>query len=553
MFDNSGGPSLELLRFSWKVVASPGFENALRERVELLSQFRHPSFAKVRAVEKLEPKNDLTLVSNCVAGKRLSEGFAALRGPAFAMWLIRELVPALVSLQQQGRGVAHGALTTDRIVLTSEGRLMIVEHVLGSALERLQLSPHEMWAGFGIGVPPTAGAIVTLDCQTDVFQLGLVALSVLLGRSLASYEYPYRLGELLDRFQQSTGRELPSSLRSWLNRALHLADKPFESARDAQNGLGELDAAPASAELSDDDILALAPRSIHRAEQALRPPQEAEPADRTLWSFPQGDDRPETPMPEGRIGRRGIDVAPVTVNRDRPRQREVVAADLLSERRLEMAQHYSRRRIGPGAWGLAGLGMLVFAQAGYIAYLLYAPAPAIVIPAPQPPRPAIALPNAAEVQIPPAVPVQALPPVVAPVPVRSGGVRLISQVEMQLLDGDRILGSSADGPIIVSAGRHEFDLVNSTLGYRSRQVVNVKPGEVLSVAIPHPEGRLSVNAVPWADVWIDGTHIGETPLANIAVPIGQHDVSFRHPTLGEQRRTAIVRFDVPTRLSADLR
>src|ERR1700674_2665336 len=121
MFDNSDGPSLELLRFSWKLASSPGFENALRERVELFSQFRHPSFAKVRAVEKLEPKNDLTLVSNRVAGKRLSDGLAAVRGPAFAMWSIRELVPALVSLQQQGRGVAHGALTTDRIVLTSEG------------------------------------------------------------------------------------------------------------------------------------------------------------------------------------------------------------------------------------------------------------------------------------------------------------------------------------------------------------------------------------------------------------------------------------------------
>jgi hypothetical protein len=52
MFDNTGGPSLELLRFSWKVTALPGFEEALRERVEVLSQFRHPSFAKVRAVEK---------------------------------------------------------------------------------------------------------------------------------------------------------------------------------------------------------------------------------------------------------------------------------------------------------------------------------------------------------------------------------------------------------------------------------------------------------------------------------------------------------------------
>ena len=68
------------------------------------------SFVKVRAVEKLEPKNDLTLVSNYVPGKRLSEGLAALRGPAFAMWLIRDLVPALAELQAAGaRGGARRA------------------------------------------------------------------------------------------------------------------------------------------------------------------------------------------------------------------------------------------------------------------------------------------------------------------------------------------------------------------------------------------------------------------------------------------------------------
>src|SRR5262245_48777474 len=90
MFDNSRGPSLELLRFSWRVTGSVEFEAALRERVDLLSQFRHPAFARIRAVEILAPQQDLTLVSNYVGGKRLSESFAALRGPVFAAWLIRE-------------------------------------------------------------------------------------------------------------------------------------------------------------------------------------------------------------------------------------------------------------------------------------------------------------------------------------------------------------------------------------------------------------------------------------------------------------------------------
>jgi hypothetical protein len=137
--------------------------------------------------------------------------------------------------------------------------------------------------------------------------------------------------------------------------------------------------------------------------------------------------------------------------------------------------------------------------------------------------------------------------------VRSGGVRLVSPLELQVLEGDRVLGSSADGAIVASAGRHEFEFVNSALGYRARRVVNLKAGAVVSLSVPHPEGRISINATPWADVWIDNVHVGETPLANLSIPIGEHEVSFRHPSFGEQRRTAIVRFDTPARVSADLR
>ena len=116
-----------------------------------------------------------------------------------------------------------------------------------------------------------------------------------------------------------------------------------------------------------------------------------------------------------------------------------------------------------------------------------------------------------------------------------------------------MLGSSGDGPIVATAGRHEFEFVNSPLGYRAKRVVNLRAGEVISLAIQHPEGQISINAIPWADVWIDNVHIGETPLANLSVPIGEHEVSFRHPSYGEQKRTIVVRHDTPARVSADLR
>ena len=120
MFDNSGAPSFELLRFRRELIEAPGFERALRDRVDLLDQFRHPVFPHVRAVERLDDSEGLALVSTYAAGKRMSEMFQGPRvmglHPAFATWLVRQITPALAELQRQGDDVSHGIISADRIV-----------------------------------------------------------------------------------------------------------------------------------------------------------------------------------------------------------------------------------------------------------------------------------------------------------------------------------------------------------------------------------------------------------------------------------------------------
>jgi hypothetical protein len=138
-------------------------------------------------------------------------------------------------------------------------------------------------------------------------------------------------------------------------------------------------------------------------------------------------------------------------------------------------------------------------------------------------------------------------------PQQSGGIRVSSPFELHVLEGERLLGSSAEGPVLTTAGRHEFDLVNTTFGYRSRRVVEIRPGQIVSLAVTPPNGSLSINAVPWAEVWIDGSAVGETPLGNVSVPLGEHEIVFRHPELGERREKAIVRSDRLTRVSANLK
>jgi hypothetical protein len=125
--------------------------------------------------------------------------------------------------------------------------------------------------------------------------------------------------------------------------------------------------------------------------------------------------------------------------------------------------------------------------------------------------------------------------------------------ELQIFEDNRLLGTSQSERIMVSVGRHRFLLVNEALGFSEVQTVNVTPGRVSTVKPDWPIGAMSLNAVPWAEVWVDGQQVGETPLGNVAVPIGTHDVVFRHPDLGEKRVRSVVTLGAPAKVSVDLR
>jgi hypothetical protein len=135
--------------------------------------------------------------------------------------------------------------------------------------------------------------------------------------------------------------------------------------------------------------------------------------------------------------------------------------------------------------------------------------------------------------------------------VRTGGIRLSTPIDLTVLDGDRVIGSSVEGPIFAAAGRHEFEFVNSATGYRTRQVVEVKAGQIVPFTVPVPNGTLNINAQPWAAVWIDGNSVGETPIGNMSVVPGEHEIVFRHPELGERRQKTMVRAGAETRVAAN--
>jgi hypothetical protein len=143
-------------------------------------------------------------------------------------------------------------------VLTPNARLVVVEHVLGAALEQLRLTPDQYWRDLRIPVS-RATAATRFDHRTDILQIGIVALELVLGRRLKADEYPSRLAEVVASawaISASGGLEpLPPGLRSWLMRALQLEPRSsFASALDARAELdkmlggGDYQAAPQTLE-----------------------------------------------------------------------------------------------------------------------------------------------------------------------------------------------------------------------------------------------------------------------------------------------------------------
>jgi hypothetical protein len=127
-----------------------------------------------------------------------------------------------------------------------------------------------------------------------------------------------------------------------------------------------------------------------------------------------------------------------------------------------------------------------------------------------------------------------------------------SGAQLQVFERGRRLGTT-DDRIVLPAGSHELEFVGDELGFRARRTVTVSPAQSTNVTISLPQAAVNLNAVPWADVSIDGKEIGQTPIANLMLPIGAHQVVFRHPQFGEKQATVNVSLQDSARVAVDMR
>jgi hypothetical protein len=712
MFDNAKTGPLELLRVRPDFAAVPGFEIALRTRFDRLASFNNRGFAQARVVKHLEQGEGLTVVSNHVAGTRLSELFLATRPhpgmhPASVRAVFGDLVSSIADLHRQGRDIGHGAIAPERIVLTSERHLVVTDYVFGDALQRVKLPMERLWGEFGVVVTEDGGC-QALDQRCDVVQLGLLMLSLVLGRHVSPGEYPRQLSNLLQEFTTASdrrARDVTPTLKTWLEQALDPSG--FKNAVEAERAMAEpqalprsfnvkaIDArledrreqpaptpkpraatpepiagpvppaaaatrpiapapgaAPAGAEdgkaaadaplaappapttlvpdiilentseelepglerelsLLRESVLDVEVKSpvviVPPAEPVLEPPVE-ESANQAAFpgSILSAPSRPSTtplresvPRPEFAshppllLHRPDDEGAPAPFEPATAAQpgaeAPTSARDMFGLRAPRAIEQPAWKPVDDRAsweppeppppptsmfrWVAIALGILVLVQGAIIFRLATgggeepvppprAEAPAAVTERTAPARQggSDSATTAATASAPSALPDAHDPPptdapsaavaitrpaaAVARTPSaagegRTGTVRVVSPIALQVLAGDRAVGSTSE-PFALAPGSHELTLVNDALNFRTQQTVRVTENRTVSVSIAPPPGAISVNASPWAQIWIDGRQVGETPLANISVPIGEHEVVFRHPQFGERRQKVLV-------------
>lgn len=740
--DGATGELLQVLQLRPELTSVPSFEFALRERAARLANFRHASYARVRRIDRtISPSAPLAVVSDHVEGTRLSELLRIAHEHRLALdtnaalCLIQQLVPAVALLHDNARDAAHGLIAPERIVVTPQGRLVLVEHVLGAAIEQLQYGRDRLWQEFRIGMPATAG-LPRFDHRSDVAGIGLVALSLLLGRNLARDEYPHHAAALLNAAPARIGgvvHPLAPGLRGWIGRALQLeVRRAFATTSEAAAALEEVlsaepqyvaapvaletflsryaaallmptpstpgasvPAAPGEPAPAVVPVVAAAPPTAAPAPAVARivpppappaaPPVHAAPTPQPTFDLAAAFDQisaaasPEPAPPAEPISTAAplealIDLSDLEVppSAPAPSRRPATAEDApktpdpaplfdpdepFSVPTPPAAPAKPRRKVsgrmlaavaalilvvGGGAIGASmymnsgaapELGTLVvesnptgvpvfvdgvdrgvtparvrLAPGSHILELRRGGVPRVIpltiaegaevtqylefVETPElgaltvqsqpagarvfvdgvergtaplvlndltPGEHDVRL-QAEEATASHRVIIQAggMASLVVPMAITasgpvSGWVAVRAPIRIEIHEGGQLLGSTDIDRLMLTAGRHQLEFVNDALGYRVTRVVQVPPGRTATVDLELPRGVMHINAAPWAEVWLDGERVGDTPIGNLEVPIGPHELVFRHPQFGEKRHAVSVTLGGPVRVSMDMK
>jgi hypothetical protein len=394
--------------------------------------------------------------------------------------------------------------------------LVVVEHVLGSAIEALNLSRQRL-NELGL-VAPSIGNPVRFDAaqRHDATRIcGVVVAARTPARLRRIVRPKFRRCWMNTRSRRFPGPG--TKIRSWLEKAMQISARSFASAKDAQAAFGDLP----------DDV------DVRVAESG-----------RGLLDFPSETPPSPMPIPAG--------LAKPAATPDRSMAHRVAApaaktAATPAPARVLDSQEPPRRGLGRIAiWSIAAAGHC----RGWRRRRVF------VLPALRPQSPALksvrrrraltgpAVPSPAPVTAADADgvdrvdrirrrrgcacrraeerdrrrPESAAPAAAGP---RFGGLTVTSPLELQVFAGGN-WSDQRPGPSRLNEGPHSLEFVQRDAripapAVRQRQ----ERSRMTSVKIAAPNGRISINAVPWAEVTIDGVR-GRRHAAGQSVAADRH-------------------------------
>jgi hypothetical protein len=148
--------------------------------------------------------------------------------------------------------------------------------------------------------------------------------------------------------------------------------------------------------------------------------------------------------------------------------------------------------------------------------------------------------------------VQAGERTVARYEITAGFLSVFSRIPLEIFDGNRKLGSSDEGHVLLAPGQYKVRLVNTHYGYQEDAEFTIRAGEISTHTVSLPEGSLLVSTQAGAEIYIEGELKGTSPLGPIPVPLGSREVLIRHPELGERRQSVEIIAGKTVELSAVL-
>lgn len=466
------------------------FVSMFLDEARLAARLEHPGITQIFDLGKIG--EDYYLAMEYLPGEdaaavlsKIVETKTSLPVPLVAR-LVADAAEALHYAHEHG--VVHRDVSPANLFVTYRGQVKVLDFGIAHAAGRLGRTEPGQVKGKAAYMSPEQAKGLPLDRRTDVWALGVCLHELLAGQRLftgtSAIEVAKQVCELPVPTVESRRDGLPPGLAKVVSQALERPlVKRFQTAEALRQAL-----LPYASEVSTAGLA-----------EAMR----------GLFGTARAEER---------------------LARSRPQPVRTTLPATESLRAPGPAPTHERP-----TWPWAAAAALLVSGLGASWWLLPSPPPpsppAPVVLAPGPPEPPLLLDAAVALvePAPPPTPVTSAPPPVEKRTPTPGLLSVTANANVSVsLDGRR-LGDAPLSRVSVTPGRHQLVVSNAALGLSRTTTIEVRPAKETAERFRFETGELNVNVEPWAEVWIDGTKVGVTPLAGHRLLEGRHRVRLVSP------------------------